>query len=68
MVLKRGEQCFEKKGNIGGSRIFGWVEHMNINEGWGMVSYKRSTHTVTCIPSHTVTCTELFHGHMTRGL
>ena len=44
---------------------------MNINEGWGMVNYKRnnrSTHTVTCIPSHTVICTELFHGHMTRGL
>ena len=29
---------------------------MNINEGWGMVDYKRnnrSTHTATCIPSHT---------------
>ena len=28
----------------------------------------RSTHTVSCIPYHTVTCIELFHGHMTRGL
>ena len=34
---------------IGGSRIFGWVVHMNINEGWGMVNNNRSTHMVTCI-------------------
>ena len=26
---------------IGGSRIFGWVVHMNINEGRGTVKYKR---------------------------
>ena len=37
---------------IGGSRIFGWMVHMNINDGLGMVNYKcnnRSTYTVTCI-------------------
>ena len=39
---------------------------MNINEGWGILvnckCNKRSTHTVTCIPAHTVTCIELFYG------
>ena len=44
---------------------------MNINEGWGMVNCKRnnrSTHKVTCIPAHTVTCIEFIHDPITRGL
>ena len=35
----------------------------DINEGWGMVNYKRNNRS-----THTVTCLELFRGHMTRGL
>ena len=36
-------------GGIGGSRIFGWVVYMNINEGRGTVNYTSALTAHTCI-------------------